>query len=238
MKVFVRRDSRAIIRKEFGVAGASYLEISRGTGEPLDWEYAVIKARAEQAPTESMGELLTELRTRVMPIMEDTQRLLANMNTITGAIAGGEGAVGRLLAEDRIVVQVEKILDRLDASFAQLPPILQSLRASAGDLSTLSAELAELAGGVPQLSRRTGEILASLQSVTSDLSRTTPKLPGLIENVDDATGDLPVLLVQTREALSELTRLLQQLQSHWLLGGRKKRDAKTRDRISPLEVSP
>jgi len=33
MAPFVRRDSRAVIRKTFGVAGKSFLEITRGQGE-------------------------------------------------------------------------------------------------------------------------------------------------------------------------------------------------------------
>ena len=53
MMAFVRRDSQAIIRKQFGVAGASYLELTRGSDAPLDWEYAVITATAERAPTDT-----------------------------------------------------------------------------------------------------------------------------------------------------------------------------------------
>jgi phospholipid/cholesterol/gamma-HCH transport system substrate-binding protein len=121
MKRFVRRDSRAIIRKQFGVAGAAYLEISRGRGEPLDWEHAVIKARAEQAPTESMGELLTELRTNVMPLLKKARQLVASMNEITGTIASGEGAIGRLVTNDRIALEMESLLSRMDTSTRQLP---------------------------------------------------------------------------------------------------------------------
>ena len=38
MAVFVRSDSKAAIRMTFGIAGDAYLEITRGTGAPLDWE--------------------------------------------------------------------------------------------------------------------------------------------------------------------------------------------------------
>jgi phospholipid/cholesterol/gamma-HCH transport system substrate-binding protein len=55
MEPFVRRDSKVFIRKQFGIAGAAYLEITRGQGEPLDWEYAVLTAEADQAPTENIG---------------------------------------------------------------------------------------------------------------------------------------------------------------------------------------
>ena len=64
MEPFVRRDSKVFIRKQFGIAGAAYLEITRGQGEPLDWDYAVLTAEPDQAPTESMGAILEDVRHR------------------------------------------------------------------------------------------------------------------------------------------------------------------------------
>ncbi len=74
MKAFVRRDSEAVIRKQYGVAGDSFLHISRGIGEPLDWKYAVITAVADRAPTESIGKILDEVRTKVFPILESNAK--------------------------------------------------------------------------------------------------------------------------------------------------------------------
>ncbi len=238
MTDFVRRDSEAIIRKEFGVAGASFLEITRGTGDPLDWEYAVINAVAERAPTESMGELLAEVRTKVMPMLDDAQKLLVNLNTITGKIAGGEGTIGRLLTEDRMAIEVETLLAQVNTTVGKLAPMLESLQTTVGNVSTLSTKLADQASAVPALSQDAGKILASLQLVLEDLSRTTPQLPKLIATVNTAAGDVPVLLVQTQQVLGELEQLLRQLKSHWLLGGAGTSNARPVERISPLEVKP
>ena len=143
MTVFVRQDSRAVIRKQFGVAGAAYLEISRGFGEPLDWDYAVLDATADRAPTETVGALIEEVRKKLFPVLEDTheairtlkavaqdlqnpegnlQTLLAGLNTITTRIAGGEGAVGRLLAR-------EDLADDLESMVATVNQLLQIGRA-------------------------------------------------------------------------------------------------------------
>ena len=35
-----RRDSKALIRRRYGVAGAAFVDISRGTGSELDWSDA------------------------------------------------------------------------------------------------------------------------------------------------------------------------------------------------------
>jgi phospholipid/cholesterol/gamma-HCH transport system substrate-binding protein len=235
---FVRRDSEAIIRKEFGVAGAAYLEITRGKSEPLDWEYAVINAVAERAPTESMGELLSELRAKSMPILDDAKRLLVNLNAITGKIADGEGTIGRLFTEDRMAVEVETLLTEVNTNIGQFAPIMDELQTTVKNIATISNEITKQSGAIPQITRDVGKVLISLESVMNDLSRTTPELPKLIENVNAATSDVPVLLVQTQQVLSELTLLLQQLQSHWLFGGGRTDRTPTVERISPLEVTP
>jgi len=238
MTGFVRRDSQAIIRKEFGVAGASFLEITRGTGTPLDWEYAVINAVAERAPTESMGELLAEVRTKVMPMLDNAQRLLVNLNTITDKITSGEGTIGRLLVEDRMALEVETLLVQVNTNIGKLGPMLESLQIAISNISTLSAQLVSQDGGIPQLTKNTGKVIISLQSVMQDLSRTTPQLPKLIESVNAAAGDVPVLLVQTQQVLGELEQLLRQLRSHWLLGGSDTGMTMPVERISPLDVKP
>lgn len=48
---YIRRDSKAVVKKRFGVAGAAYLDITRGSGTALDWHYAVIDAVTERDPT-------------------------------------------------------------------------------------------------------------------------------------------------------------------------------------------
>ncbi|MGD8540988.1 MAG: hypothetical protein PVI39_01755 [Desulfobacteraceae bacterium] len=219
MTAFVRRDSGAIIRKEFGVAGASLLEITRGQGEPLDWDYAVINAVAERAPTESMGELLSEVRAKVLPTIDETQRLLVSLNTITGLIAAGEGAIGRLLKEDRLARELETLLSRVNTNLDKLPLILTSLQKTVGNLATLSTEIAKQSGEIPEITRDATKVLKSLEMVMQDLSRTTPQLPKMIESVSAATSDVPVLLGQTQLVLYELELLLQRLRSSWLLGG-------------------
>jgi len=50
-RAFIRRDSRALIRRRYGIAGAAFVEIGRGTGAELDWNYAMIPAVTERDPT-------------------------------------------------------------------------------------------------------------------------------------------------------------------------------------------
>ena len=259
MRAFVRRDSSATIRKRFGVAGDSFLDISRGFGEPLDWEFAVIKATADRAPTESIGEILDEVRTKVFPVIDDTrkamhlflavvedlqdpqgnmQQLLTNLNTVSGKIARGEGVVGRLLAEEKMMDDFVALVAGLNRNIARFDPLFDDLATTIGNVAEISAQISEQSKGLPEITLKLKELLVSVQAVMEDLSRTTPQLPRIAENVGQATDSVPVLLLQTQQVMAELELLIRQLQSHWLLGGGAAKTKPTSTRISPAEVNP
>jgi phospholipid/cholesterol/gamma-HCH transport system substrate-binding protein len=260
MKAFVRRDSSAVIRKRFGVAGDSFLDISRGFGEPLDWEFAVIDASVERAPTESFGEILDEARTKIFPIIEDTQQairiflevlqqlhdpegdmhqLLGNLNAVSSRIARGEGAIGRLLTEEQIMDDLVALLNRFNTSMARFDPIFDDLETTIGNVAEISIKINEQSKSLPEINLKIKDLLVSVKALMKDLSRTTPQLPRILENVSDATDSVPVLMLQTQQVMVELERLIKQLQSNWLLRGSKTGAKRpTNARISPLEVRP
>ncbi|MBW2442850.1 MAG: MCE family protein, partial [Deltaproteobacteria bacterium] len=131
MAVFVRSDSRASIRRTFGIAGDAYLEITRGRGLPLDWEFAVLTVEVDRSTSDTLAQLIEELRAKVMPVIDDAhkaiimlttvardlqdpekgvQQLLANLNSIADKIDRGEGTLGRLLTEDKLVRDLEALI--------------------------------------------------------------------------------------------------------------------------------
>ena len=259
MAAFVRRDSLAVIRKRYGVAGDSFLDISRGHGEPLDWEFAVINASADRAPTESIGEILDEVRTKVFPVIEDTQQairiflavvqelkdpegnmqqLLSNLNTVSGKLARGEGAVGRLLEDEKMMDDFLALINRLNQSMSRVDPLFDDLETTIGNVAKISANINEQSQNLPEITLKLKELLVSVQAVMEDLSRATPQLPRIAKNVSDATSTVPVLMLQTQQVMAELEQLIKQLQSNWLLGGNAGKERPTNSRISPLEVRP
>jgi phospholipid/cholesterol/gamma-HCH transport system substrate-binding protein len=258
MKPFVRVDSTVIIRKRFGVAGDSFLHITRGVGAHLDWEFAVINASAERAPTESVGEILAELRSKLFPMIDDTQtaiqtmlavveemkdpqgnlqQLMSNANTITSKISQGEGLLGRLLFEEKLVDDIEQLVVQLNNNLKRLGPIFDDLEITVKNASQITSRIGEQAEDLPEITRNLKDVLDSVQIVMKDLSHTTPKLPGIAESVGQAADSVPVLLIQTQQVMEELELLIKQLQSHWLLGGRAGRKEVTSTRISPAEVN-
>jgi len=252
MAVFVRSDSKATIRKTFGIAGDAYLEITRGTGEPLDWEFAVITVESDRKTSDTLSELIDELRAKVLPAIDDAhkailmltavakdlqdpdkgvQQLLANLNSITDKIDNGEGTLGRMLTDDKLVRDLEGLI-------ARMGPIVDDLKTTMQNVSEFSTQFNIETGDIPEITRRLKETMASMEMVMNDIRQTTPQLPKIVKNVGDTTDAVPVLVLQVQQVMVELERLLQQLQSSWLLGGGSGRPSQTATRISPLEVSP
>ncbi|UCF93597.1 MAG: MCE family protein [Desulfobacterales bacterium] len=259
MMTFVRQDSQSTIRKQFGVAGAAYLEITRGFGESLDWEYAVLEARADRAPTETVGSLIEEVRNKVFPVIDDTQaairtfltvaqdlqnpdgslqQLLTGLSTISSKIARGEGAVGRLITQEALADDLEAMLSDVNQIIKRLAPVLDDLTVTVRNVSGLSGKFSEQAKDLPKMSQTLQDVLVSVNAVLKDLSKVTPELPRITRNVGETTTNIPVLLIQTQQVMAELDQLLRQLQSSWLLGGKAEAGTQTSSRISPLEVRP
>jgi len=259
MKPFVRRDSIGTIRKQFGVAGDSYLEISRGFGEPLDWKYAVIEARADRAPTETMGDLISDLRSKIIPLLDsgqqailaflalanelqdpdqDLQKMLANVKSITGKIERGQGALGRLLVEDKLIANLEQLLTTLNTNISRIGPVLDELQMTTRNITRVSGHVNEQFKTMPQITQNVQDVLASLKAILQDLQGTTPRLPQITKNVEDAVANMPVLLLQTQQVMFEVEQVLKQLQASWLLGGKGDANTQPSVRLSPLEIRP
>jgi phospholipid/cholesterol/gamma-HCH transport system substrate-binding protein len=229
MDVFVRRDSRVFIRRQFGVAGAAFLEITRGTGEPLDWDYAVLEVTREQAPTETLGELIEDLRNRLLPVFDDVGRITRSAAEITELIARGQGTVGRLLADDTLVRELETAAAQLDRTLAEANLVVADVREA-----TRAAGLA--AGGLPRLLETAERALANVEAATREFARASPEAPRIARDAAAAVATLPGLLTQVQQATAELDRLLVALRTHPLIGGG--RAPEEQPRVPAREVRP
>lgn len=259
LSAFVRRDSRALIRKTFGVAGESYLEITRGRGEPMDWDYAVLAIEADRAPTENIGQILQDLQSRVMPILAHTERAVTALAELTEGLADpagdlqvalaavgalstrierGEGSLGRMLADDAPARELEALLANANRTMQALAPVVDELRTTATQVASLSTSINEQSKDLPQVGRQVDSILASLERITDDLGKSSPQLPGITRDLSRTTESVPVLLGMTRQTLAELEGLLRQLRGHWLLGGSDADAPPSESRLPTREVRP
>ncbi len=214
---FIRRDSTATIRLRYGVAGAAFVEIGRGNGDPMDWSYAVLSATVEPNPTDTLIATVNKIAAELVPVLERAGHAVAALDDVVTGVKSGQGTVGALLTDNGLLRTVEDTLGTLKGQIAQIGPMLEP---------------------VPGLLNQTHGVLGNVQSATRDLARATPQLTPLLRNATESTSNLPALLTQAQTAAAELSRLLVQLQGSWLLGGNGGAARPTPLRLPPREVRP
>ncbi|MCE9613068.1 MAG: MlaD family protein [Lentisphaerae bacterium] len=185
---FVRSDSKAIVKKRFGIAGDAFIEITKGQGDLLD-PAARLAAVKDTELTEMMEDLLKQIRETTVPAIEELRqtvgeygklaadlrnpdeplmKLLANLEQITAGLGRGEGAAGKMLRDPQVADDLKGILDKINAAL-------------------------------------------------DDLKRTTAQLPPMAAKLGDEVDDLPGLVLQTQETIRESERLIEGIQHHWLI---------------------
>jgi phospholipid/cholesterol/gamma-HCH transport system substrate-binding protein len=261
MLAFVRNDSTAVIRKRFGVAGDAYLEITRGHGDEVDWEYAVITARPDRAPTETLQVVLDEIREQAVPAIADARQALDNWNAlaerlrepegdlaqlihrarqISEQVQQGRGTVGRFVQSDVLAVDLEQLAGQLNETITRLGPTLDQVEQTVTNLADVTGSLAEQSQALPEITDQTRRTLVALRAVLADLQQTTPNLPRIAQNIGDVSDEMPALILEAQQTLRESQQLLRQLQSHWLFGGggEAPEPSPYSGRLSPLEARP
>ncbi|HWT99524.1 MAG TPA: MlaD family protein [Terriglobales bacterium] len=215
-KPFIRRDSTAVIRRQFGLAGAAFVDISRGSQTEMDWTYAVLNATAERAPTDSISALIDEVRSKVFPILDNVGQATKSLADVMDRVNKGEGNIGHLLKDETLSQQIEATVTSAHQSVEGLNEILGQLQLTAKQVNGITQGVGK---DVPALLKKTDDALVNLQNVMKDLSQATTRLPAITRNVEGSTANLPTLLTQTQLTAQQLEELLTQLRGLWLLGG-------------------
>ena len=216
---FVRSDSGATIRRKLAVAGDSFLDISRGVEEPLDWDLAVIVATADAAPSDALNAILAKLEVKFIPALDHLdeavveirdlarfandpnakfQALLSNAVSITGKVDEGQGTVGQLVNDDRLMQNAVAISEKINRSMDQIEPTLATLDKVMNDVSAVSGEVGERSEDIGRIIDHSRETLDALQTMLNDLQKASADLPRITHNAADASDSLPGLTVQAR----------------------------------------
>ncbi len=232
---FIRRDSTAVIKRQFGLAGAAFVDISRGSGEPMDWSYAVIEATTERGPSDSISALIDEVRQKVFPILDNVGRTTQGLAEIVDQMKHGQGNIGRLLTDDTLINQTETTIATAQDALKSLNTLFGQLQQSAQNLQDVTKK-AGGPEGVPAVLKRAQATLASLQDLLGKLGQSTTRMPAIAKNVEDSTANLPALLTQLQVTTAELNKLVGQLRGSWILGGGAEEQQPSQ--FSPSQVVP
>ena len=222
---FVRKDSRAILRKPLGIGDAS-IEITRGHGEPLPARDAFLDSVADKGPTQFMEETLAAIRDEVLPAVKElriavseysllaselrseqgnAQQALRHLSRVAAALEKGEGLAGMLLVDPRPAAELRAALPKLNASLDDLHATLRNAR--------------KLSDRLPRVGEDFEESMKNLRASSSDAQRFATALPELKPSIQQTADAVPGVLLQTQETLRQIQRLTEALQRNWLVRG-------------------
>lgn len=216
---FLREDSEAVVKKEYGVAGAAYIVIQVGTGAPVSRTGFVLPIRKDTELLEMVQSVVEQIQGAVLPVLREVeqtlaeyrglaadlrrpdhplQQLLTNLNAIAIGLRDGEGTVGRLLKDPAIA-------DGVASNLVQLHGVL----------------------------RQVEQAMTQVQTVLKNLETASAAVPEVVETVRQEMRDVPGLVVQTRATLETTEQLLAGLRRHWLLRGAMRPDV----HLEPLSAA-
>ena len=191
---FVRADSSAVVKKKFGVAGDSFFEITRGTGQPLPEENASIVCNEQfQSPLEAAVE---EIRSETLNVLKKTG---VGLETWT--------KLGSDLRETR---------EHLDQATLRLDNIAADIQAGHGTVGKLITDTT-LVDQAHELLAKANQSMSELQGAVTNLNVAAAHLPEITGAVADEAKDLPGLVRQTQISMRELERLIEAMQKSWLV---------------------
>jgi phospholipid/cholesterol/gamma-HCH transport system substrate-binding protein len=200
---FVRSDSTASIKKVFGVAGDSFMEISRGTGRPLAANKPSITCLESEDSLGRMEKMLADLQSQLLPVVkkagvtldewtrlggdlkkhgEQLRDFIGRLDTLAAGIEAGRGTAGALLTQSTLSDDAHRLLAEAHDAFIDLR----------GTVTNINAAVANVENG-------------------------TARLPELTGALADEAKDIPGLVKQTQTSMHELERLIEALQKHWIV---------------------
>jgi phospholipid/cholesterol/gamma-HCH transport system substrate-binding protein len=200
---FVRVDSTASIKKVFGVAGDSFMEITRGRGAMLPSVKPEIICLIPDDSLDRMEKMLVDLHAELMPVVKKAgegvaewtrlggelrtnsgqlHALLARLDDLAIGVEQGKGTAGKLLGETTLADQAQKLLLRANDALGELQ-----------------------------------ETETNLNIAVKNVQKGTARLPEITDAIANEAKDLPGLVEQTQMSMRELERLIEASQRNWLV---------------------
>jgi phospholipid/cholesterol/gamma-HCH transport system substrate-binding protein len=230
----VRKDSRVEVRRKFGFAGSSYLQITTGRGEPYDGKTELHC----EIPPDLMAEVQKTLGNFNAP-GSPVQKMLANASELSSNLVAGKGAAGQLLSD-------EATGKSLAATLANVQTLTANLTKGDGSLGKLlyddktGGQLAATMGATRESVENINKLLVKAQGV--DVNGMMDQIKQTLGGVDQAlkevslataqlrqqTKDLPGVIAQTQEMMRQTTRTIEGMQKTWLLRDKVAAEGSTR----------
>ncbi len=184
----VTKDSKARI-VSLGVLGDKYVDITTGTGEPVeDGDYIA----------------LDESETGLADLTTTAGKAIGKINTLLDKLNNGKGPLGKLLGSEEMADDLEKTIANLQTASAELTGLARTLKNGKGLLPKLIND-AELAAETESTIRNIKKVAAITDSLVQKLNSDEGTIgqlhsnPSLYSNLNESLADLDSLLVDLKE---------------------------------------
>ncbi|MBN1422483.1 MAG: MCE family protein [Planctomycetes bacterium] len=243
----IRADSNVLIKKKFGIAGDPFVEFTKGTGEALDPETAVLQAEPDTEIVQLLQDFVATLQEKALPTLEQvpillaeltrlaryfndpdasfrqlltrSDRIVGRLDELVSEIERGEGAIGQLLKDETIARRVNEMLARLDTSAQNIEAILADTRKAMANVPDVTASLRSELARLPEITGRLPKALDEMQGLLAELRVLSGDLTAISGAAREEVRDLPGLFLQVQELLRQTQRLVKGFQRHWLVRG-------------------
>jgi phospholipid/cholesterol/gamma-HCH transport system substrate-binding protein len=187
---FVRADSQAIVRKKFGIAGDAYIEITKGTGEELPEDQALICLKDVEI-METIQNLAQQFRDATLPAIEQLRKAVEEYTNLAADLRRPEGNLQQLLAH------LNKIAEGLEKGEGMVGQVLRD----------------------PAMAEQLHVIMASIETSLAEVKKIMSHIEDSAEIVKGEMQDAPGVVLQTRQTMEETEKLIAAIQKSWLVRG-------------------
>lgn len=202
----VRTNSVAVIKKKFQLAGDPFVEITPGDRRfPQMPDGAFITSVEDVQLLEKMSQVLEDVRVTVVPMLEEVQGILANVNGILTSIHEGKGLVGTLLNDEALANRVHAISTEIEASSTRVPALVDEVHSVAKQVKALTESTTRKIDEV--------EVKRLLEQAELTLQESRALMQAASRKIDDT--DVQPILRETEAALRETRRAVENLQQRW-----------------------
>jgi len=188
----ITKDAVALIRTK-GVLGDRYVEIRQGnsaeiippggeiarTRSPVDLETLLVEIgpmiRDFQAVAETLRTILEDKKLK--GLVADLSEAATSFKMVAHNLANGKGTIGKLLADDSIYRQLEKVSQNLEAMSVDLKQLVADVKAGKGTLGrflvddSMYTKLEKLVATTQEAANNLNEIAAQLSSGKGTLGK-------------------------------------------------------------------
>lgn len=180
---FITVDSKARVKRTFGVAGDAFVDIVPGSGALIE-DGDVLQAVKDEELTEMAQRVLGEFQATLTPVLEQVGTIISNTASILVRVDQGEGLVGALIRD-------EAMRDRTSGILVQAEGITREARGVVGQVTNLlQNEVHAIAQGTVSVQDELAQTLAESRRVVEAVQRHW-LIRKYVEDEDDRLPLLP-----------------------------------------------